>query len=127
MKPLTGDELAAIDAAVVLGNRIPKITTLRLVAEVCRLTEENASYADELLTCDREEWRVRAESAEAEVERTLAWARESEADLSALRERVAEALNLIEAGIEDHRTGIRHGGAAALHEARDVLAKGAAS
>ena len=67
MKPLTGDELAAIDAAVVLGNRIPKITTLRLVAEVCRLTEENASYADELLTCDREELRVYATRLEARL------------------------------------------------------------
>jgi hypothetical protein len=50
-----------------MGFKATPDLTAALVAEVRRLAEENASYADELLTCDREEWRVRAESAEAEV------------------------------------------------------------
>ena len=60
-------------------DAVPRLARLVLVdaldraeaaeAEVRRLTEENASYADELLTCDREEWRVRAEAAEADVQR----------------------------------------------------------
>ena len=50
-----------------LGEDVPA-----LVAEVRGLTEENASYADELLTCDREEWHARALSAEAEVGRLIA-------------------------------------------------------
>lgn len=63
-----GDDIttpAPVGAAVALD--LDAIEAAALADEVRRLAEENASYADELLTCDREEWRVRAESAEAEV------------------------------------------------------------
>lgn len=73
-----------------------------LVAEVRRLAEENASYADELLTCDREEWRVRAESAEAEVvtlRDTLARRTDSHTQLvrenETLRAKVAEGRRIV--------------------------------
>jgi hypothetical protein len=66
--PGAGLDLDAIEARWVNGVWTLATPDIRaLVAKVRDLTEENASYADELLTCDRQEWYVRAESAEAEV------------------------------------------------------------